>query len=45
MYDLVGQQFGSYHIVKLLGKGSFGDVYLGEVLHPQWTTVCYQDAA
>ncbi|GHO72326.1 hypothetical protein KSD_00970 [Ktedonobacter sp. SOSP1-85] len=31
--ELVGQQFGSYHLTKLLGQGGFADVYLGEHLY------------
>ncbi len=33
MDERVGQQFGSYRVVHLLGKGGFAKVYLGEHLH------------
>src|SRR5690348_5454794 len=33
MADRVGQQFGNYRLLRLIGRGSMADVYLGEHRH------------
>ncbi|GCF10015.1 serine/threonine-protein kinase [Dictyobacter arantiisoli] len=33
MTNYVGQQFGSYRLLRIIGQGGFADVYLGEHVH------------
>ena len=35
MADREGQQLGSYQIIRLLDRGGFAEVYLGEHIHLQ----------
>jgi WD40 repeat protein len=37
MQNRVGQQIGSYQLTQLLGRGTFGDVYLGMHVHDNTT--------
>jgi len=33
MAERIGQQLGNYRLIRLLGEGSFANVYLGEHTH------------
>ena len=38
MVGRVGQRFGDYRLIRFLGAGTFGDVYLGEQVYDQTPT-------
>ena len=35
MSDLIGQQVGNYRIMRILGRGAFGEVYLGQHVYTE----------
>ena len=38
MVGRVGQRFGDYRLIRFLGAGTFGDVYLGEQVYDKTPT-------
>ena len=43
MADRLGQQFGNYRLIALLGQGSYAEVYLGQ--HVRLELSCHQGTA